>query len=203
MNQTTNIDARGQICPKPLIMTKQALSASAPGTTLSVLLDNETSCRNVERFLADNGMPPAVAQDGQLFTLTFVKNVQALAALDAAACCVPGADTSYVVSLAGDTIGRGSPELGARLVAGLLATLNELSPLPTHLVLYSSGILLAVDGSPHVAPLRELEQKGVKLLICGTCADFYEKGAAIHVGTISNMLDILEVLTRAGKIIAP
>lgn len=197
-----SIDARGQICPKPLIMTKQALTASAPGTTLSVLIDNETSCRNVERFLADNGMPPTVVQDGPLFTLSFVKNEEPLAAPDAAAYCVPGAGT-YVVSLAGDTIGRGSPELGARLVKGLLATIKELSPLPTHLILYSSGILLAVDGSPHVEALAEIEQMGVKLLICGTCADYYEKGSAIHVGTISNMLDILEVLTRAGKIIAP
>lgn len=63
--------------------------------------------------------------------------------------------------------------------------------------------MLAVDGSPHVEALAEIEQMGVKLLICGTCADYYEKGSAIHVGTISNMLDILEVLTRAGKIIAP
>jgi selenium metabolism protein YedF len=170
-----------------------------------VLIDNETSCQNVERFVRDNGMTPHIGADGSEFILRFTKHAPELAAPDAETycCSTPPAESSYVISLAGDTVGRGPAELGGILMKGLMATLGEVNPLPSHVVLYSSGILLAVDGSPFVEPLRKLEQRGVKLLICGTCADYYQMKAAIHVGTISNMLTILETLTRAGKIIAP
>lgn len=199
------VDARGQPCPKPLILTRQALKENIVGTAITVLVDNETSCQNVERFLVDNGMTPHISADGSEFILRFTKHAPELAVSDAEAycCSTSPADAAYVISLASETVGRGSAELGAILMQGLMATLKEVNPLPSHVVLYSSGVLLAVDGSPCVAALRDLEQRGVKVLICGTCADFYEKKAAIHVGTISNMLTILETLTRAGKIIAP
>jgi TusA-related sulfurtransferase len=45
------VDARGQVCPKPLILTKQALKEVSPGEQISVLIDNPTSRQNVERFL--------------------------------------------------------------------------------------------------------------------------------------------------------
>jgi selenium metabolism protein YedF len=197
------VDARGQLCPKPLILTKQALKDNIVGTQFVVLIDNETSCQNVERFLTDNGMTPHIGADGSEFILRFTKHAPELAVPDAAAYCVSSAPSSYVISLASETVGRGPVELGAILMQGLMATLGDVHPLPSHVVLYSSGILLAVDGSPFVEPLRKLEQRGVKLLICGTCADYYQKKAEIHIGTISNMLTILETLTRAGKIIAP
>lgn len=198
------VDARGQLCPKPLILTRQALKDNIVGAQIVVLVDNETSCQNVERFLRDNGMTPHISADGSEFILRFTKHAPELAAPDAESycCSTPAADASYVISLASETVGRGPAELGAILMQGLMGTLKEASPLPSHVVLYSSGVLLAVDGSPCVDALRDLEQRGVKVLICGTCVDYYQKKPDVHVGTISNMLTILEVLTRAGKIIA-
>jgi selenium metabolism protein YedF len=200
------VDARGQLCPKPLIMTKQALQTNAVGAAIAVRVDNETSCRNVERFLRDNGMPPRIDQDGKEFTVRFTKIAPVMAAPDAASYCVPAhgrVDCSYVVTLAADSGGRGPAELGGMLMHGLFAALGEATPLPTHVLLYSSGILLAAEGSPHVEGSLELEQRGVKVLLCGTCVNFYQKQTAIRVGSISSMLTILEVQVQAGKIIAP
>ena len=203
----TEIDARGQICPKPLILTKQALKDSAVGASITVQIDNETSCQNVERFLRDNRLQPQVKRDGNLFAITFTKRESTLAAPDAEAYCMPADGStgggSYVISLASDTVGRGPVELGAILVKGLIETLKSVSPAPTHLILYSSAILLAVDDSPLVESIRALEQRGIRVLICGTCVDFYQKKSEIHVGTISNMLSILEVQAATGKVIAP
>lgn len=205
------VDARGQLCPKPLILTRQALNENIVGTQFIVLVDNETSCQNVERFLRDNGMTPHISADGSEFILRFTKHAPELAAPDATAYCAPAggasssssSSSSYVVALAADYVGRGSEELGRVLVKGLLETLGAVATPPTHLILYSSGILLAVDGSPCVEALRALERRGVNLLICGACVDYYRKKTEIHVGTISNMLTILETQIRAGKIIAP
>lgn len=205
MNAESTVDARGQICPKPLIMTKQALEAAVVGASIVVLVDNETSCQNVERFLRDNGMAPEVARDNALFKLRFVKQAASLAVADAAAYCLPeaGSKATYVVSLASDSVGRGPVELGRVLAKGLIETLKVVEPAPTHLILYSSGILLAVDDSPVVDSLRALEARGIKVMICGTCVDHYQKKNEIHLGTISNMLALLEVQLAAGKIIAP
>lgn len=188
-------------------MTKQALNDSAVGGSITVLIDNETSCQNVERFLRDNSLQPQVNRDGKLFAITFTKSGSTLPAPNAEAYCLPANEStgggSYVVSLAADTVGRGPAELGAILVKGLIETLKSVSPAPTHLILYSSAILLAVDDSPLVESIRTLEQRGIKVLICGTCVDYYQKKSEIHVGTISNMLSILEVQAAAGKVIAP
>lgn len=197
------VDARGQICPKPLIMTRQALNDHGVGAMYAVLVDNETSSRNVERFLRDNGLVPQVSRAGEEFTLRFTKTAPQLAAPDAEGYCTPAGNAGHVVSLAADHVGRGSEDLGRLLARGLIEALGEVAPLPTHLILYSSGILLAAEGSDCVEPLRALERRGVKLLICGTCVEYYRKKGEIRAGTITSMLTILETLTRAGKIIAP
>lgn len=199
---TATVDARGQICPKPLILTKQALNESAVGTIITVVIDNETSCQNVERFLRDNGLEPQLNHNGRLSTLTFTKRAMELSAPNAVDYCIPSSGT-YVVALASDTVGRGPAELGAILVKGLIEALKSVTPAPTHLILYSSAILLATDNSPLVDSIRALEQRGIKVLICGTCVDYYQKKSEIHVGTISNMLSILEVQAATGKVIAP
>lgn len=55
-----NVDARGLTCPDPVIRTKKALSDS-PDSVI-VMVDNETSKINVERFLIIAGYQVNVAQ---------------------------------------------------------------------------------------------------------------------------------------------
>jgi len=109
----------------------------------------------------------------------------------------------HVIVLSSDVIGHGPAELGARLMTGFLGTLAEMTTTPTHLILYNSAVLLAVDGSVHADRLRAIEARGVTLLICGTCADFYDSRDAMAAGRVTNMLEILEVMTAAGKVISP
>jgi len=49
--------------------------------------------------------------------------------------------------------------------------------------------------------LRNLENKGVEILICGTCLEYHDKMNDFSIGTVSNMYDILERMTKAGKIL--
>jgi len=44
---------------------------------------------------------------------------------------------------------------------------------------------------------------GVKLLVCGTCLDFYKVRNRLGVGTVSNMFTILESQMQAGRLIRP
>ncbi len=197
------VDARGQVCPKPLILTKQALKENIVGTRIVVLVDNETSCQNVERFVRDNGMTPHVSADGSEFILRFTKQVTELAVSDAAAYCVPAsANSNYVVALSSDTIGSDA-SLGSVLVQGLLEALKAIEPMPTHLILYSRGVLLAVEGAPTLLALQALSQRGIAILLCGTCIDHFDKKPAVRVGEIANMLTLLEIQLAAGKVLKP
>ena len=115
----------------------------------------------------------------------------------------PAPTVGWVVALAGDSVGRGPVELGSKLVGSMLTTLVHVEPRPTHVVLYSSAVLLAADGAPTAATLGDLQRVGIEVLLCGTCVDYYELRPRIHVGTITDMLQILGVLANAAKVVAP
>lgn len=206
----TLVDARGQRCPLPLIMTKQALNAVPQGAALHVRVDNETSCQNVERFLRDNGMTPQVSvgpAGGNDFSLRFVKVLPDLAAPDAAAYCVPARAPaapggSHVIALDSDTIGSDAA-LGRLLVQGLLETLKAIEPMPSHLILYSRAVLLAVEDATTLPALQAIAARGVAILLCGTCVDYFDKKAAVRVGEIANMLTLMEIQLAAGKVLKP
>lgn len=201
------VDARGQVCPKPLIMTKKQLGDTAMGEGFAVLIDNETSKENVERFLADNLINFTTTADGAVFTINVTKTKEKLSRPQAEQYCRPEqtvpAATGCAFCFTSDRMGEGPEELGKILIQGCINTIRELSPLPGALVFYNSGVKLTAPGSPVLAALEELEKLQVKILVCGTCAGFFQIKDEIKVGIISNMYDILEILSRAGHVVYP
>lgn len=197
------VDARGQVCPRPLVMTKQALGEAAAGEPLTILIDNPVSRQNVERFLIDNGMVPSCREEAGVAELTVVKRAGELEQPHAASYCGTGERLPHVIVFSSDRMGRGDDDLGEFLIKALVNIIQETVPLPSHLIFYNSGIFLTVEGSTLVGSLRELEEQGVKVLVCGTCVQHYGKTDAVRVGTISNMYDILGTMTAAGHVIKP
>jgi selenium metabolism protein YedF len=198
------VDAKGMLCPRPLIMTKKALKDCAVGQTMAVIIDNEASKQNVLRFLRDNGAQASVEERDGVFTLTISKERDGLAHPDAQAYCTPApAAAPHVILFRDNVMGGGDPELGSILIKAFVNTIKEVSPLPGSLVFYNRGIFLALRDSPVLEALRELESHGVTLLVCGTCTDYYDKKEAVAAGVISNMYTILETLTGASHIVEP
>jgi len=201
------VDARGKVCPEPLIMTKKALKDLAAGQKMQVLVDNETSKNNVLRFLADNNMPAFSTEKNGVFTLHVNKSSEELIKPDAASYCSPGATgneaADNVIVISSDKMGTGPDELGSILIKAFVNTIKETKPLPKKIIFYNSGILLTAEGSPLIASLNELEKSGVAILVCGTCVNYFNKQNLIRAGIISNMYTILEALTEADKVIKP
>ncbi len=199
------VDARGELCPKPLIMTKKQLNETTVGTSFIVLIDNETSKENVERFLSDNQIKfQTSAQDG-VCSIQVTKTKAELIRPQAEQYCVPAtaSKTGFAFCFTGDQMGQGPGELGKILIQGCINTIKELVPLPAAIVFYNSAVKLAVDSSPVLDSLQELEKSQVKILVCGTCANFFQIKDKIRVGIISNMYNILETLSRADHVIYP
>ncbi len=197
------IDVKGKLCPVPLIEVKKGLDKMAAGEKFEVELDNETAKDNVLRFLADSGCSPEVSGSPGLWSISAEKGQAAAATRPAEAYCIPQPSANPVVIFKSDKMGVGAEELGGILVKALVNTLKEIKPAPSTLVFYNSGVFLACGSSPLVGALKELESEGMRILVCGTCLDYYGLKADLKVGIVSNMFDILEVISKANPPIIP
>ena len=100
-------------------------------------------------------------------------------------------------------MGRGDDELGATLMAAFLDTLSHFKGELSHAVFVNAAAKLTVEGSPVLEQVRQLEQTGVEVLVCGTCLDHFGVQDKLAVGSVSNMYAIIETLSRAGRVIRP
>jgi selenium metabolism protein YedF len=108
-----------------------------------------------------------------------------------------------VVYVSSTGMGRGDEELGAILMSKFLDTLAQFKDELSHVILVNGGARLVAEGSPVLEQLRQLEQVGVEVLACGTCLDHFGIKDRIAVGSVSNMVAIIETLSRAGRTIKP
>jgi len=113
---------------------------------------------------------------------------------------VPGAGPTVVV-FPSDRMGTGDDALGDILVRAFLHTLGEISPRPDAMIFFNGGVKLATDGSEVIEDLRALEKAGARILVCGTCLDFFGLKDKLRAGMISNMYDIAETMLSAGRIV--
>jgi len=109
----------------------------------------------------------------------------------------------FVILLNSESMGSGNDELGKILLRSFLNTLIKQEQLPTHIILYNTGVLLAINETDTANSLNELEQLGVEVILCGTCCDFFQIKEKIKAGCISNMMHISSTLIKAPKVIVP
>jgi selenium metabolism protein YedF len=109
--------------------------------------------------------------------------------------------SDFILFIDSDSIGRGSEELGKILMGSFLQTLEQLEHHPKKIILLNSGVKLACEGSAVLEDLQEFSAKGVEILSCGTCLDYFGIKKKLTAGKISNMYEILNSLMGARKVI--
>ena len=100
-------------------------------------------------------------------------------------------------------LGTGDEALGSILMRSFLKTLLELETKPSRLILINSGVWLSSEGSDVLETLRTLSERGVEILSCGTCLDFYGLKEKLKVGVVSNMYTIAQTLLEAERVVRP
>lgn len=105
-------------------------------------------------------------------------------------------DTIVVIN--NDQMGHGERDLSQRILGTFLKKSIAL-PGFTAIVLYNAGVRLVAAESPVLAELRMLEERGVDIVPCGTCIEYY--GVTPAVGKISDMDTIVREMGRAAKVI--
>jgi len=199
------VNAKGLKCPRPLIMAKKSLTEISVGESFKMLIDNETAMNNVKRFLNENGASvECTDKDG--YSELLVKKIDEKKQATEAVHFYPNTHkkkSNYVIAIKKDKMGTGDEKLGRLLLESFINTIEDVDTLPETIIFYNSGIYLTVEGSPVVATLRRLESKGIKILVCGTCLEYYGMKERIKVGIVSNMYEIVENLSRAHHVIFP
>ena len=116
-----------------------------------------------------------------------------------AALSIPDSETVILITRYG--MGQAEPDLQLKLVTTYLKLLDEHDILPAALCFYTEGVRLAVTGSPVLDQLKSLQAKGVHLILCSTCLNYYNLADDVQVGIVGGMTDILEMQRRAEKVI--
>lgn len=190
------VDARGQLCPKPVMMVREAMLGGEG--ELSVFLDNEISASNVTRFLENVGYDVTRSEVGGEVI------IQARRVGEKMETSAPMKDATasrgdYGYLILSRYIGDEDEALGELLMKSFLGTVASKNLLPEVVALMNGGVKLALPDSSCSDSLRELEAAGVAVLVCGTCTKHYGITDQIVVGQISNMFEITESVFGTSK----
>jgi len=97
-------------------------------------------------------------------------------------------------------MGRGDPALGVKILTTCLRKLGSYPGLDA-IILYNAGVKLAVRGSPVETELRLLADNGVDVLPCGTCVEHYALADRLITEKPGNMVEILDMIEKADKVV--
>ncbi len=113
---------------------------------------------------------------------------------------VPDSETIILVTRNG--MGEAEPALQQKLIQTYIKLLDENNLLMAAICFYADGVRLCVDGSPVLESLQSLERKGVRLILCSTCLNYYQLIDKVRVGIVGGMADIIEAQRQAEKVIS-
>lgn len=201
------VDAKGQRCPKPVIMAMRALKDPAAGGAVTVFVDETVAVENLKRLAASKGGKAEVAEhDGYWAVAISGVSAEALgpdesaAPADAGAAC-PVPQGSVTVLVGHDALGHGDPELGHILIKGLIYAMSQADVPPHRMVFFNDGARLTCEGSESLDDIRELDRRGCEVLTCGTCLDFHKLKDKLAVGGVTNLYAISEAMLGPDKVV--
>lgn len=202
------IDVRGKLCPEPLILTKRAIKEGAINDSFTVILDNDISTCNLENYLTEIGIKSHRESEGKVSKITFTLGGSPVKDLSVEPFCdiTTATGGSYVVVIKSNSMGSdedNSSSLGKILMRGFINSLASQDHLPKTIIMYNSGVLTAATGADTVDSLVGMAARGVDIILCGVCVDYYHIKDKLAVGRVSNMMEITKITTSAESVVYP
>lgn len=204
MSEMKIVNARGLVCPQPVVLAKQAIESHEQ---VMVIVDNDTAMENVQRLGTKLGCDVKTEKkDDGTYKIQLTRKTGAVLAKEEfvpSCSATPAASGPFVIVISEDKMGRGNDELGSVLIRAFLHTICLEKAKPDVMIFYNTGVKLTAQGSEVLDDLKELAATGVEILVCGTCLNYFEIKDQLGVGVVSNMYDIAGTMSRAGRIISP
>jgi len=189
-----NVDVRGLSCPAPVVSVKRALEEG--GGELRVLLDDGAPRENVTRFAQGRGYSVQEEKTEGGFALTITGSAELKTQAHSGVAAGP-----TVLLIGSDRLGDGPEELGRVLMRNFIMTLLEVAEPPDRILFLNTGVLLTAAGSEVLEALEALGNRGVEVLSCGICLDFFQKKELLAAGGVTNMFTIAESLLGARSVV--
>lgn len=108
---------------------------------------------------------------------------------------------NVLIQITNNGMGTVDNELGLLLIKNYLALLCEEEELPRVIAFYNAGVKLTCTGSSVIEPLKQLSEKGVKLVACKTCLNHFQLTDNMEAGIPATMIDIMHFQKIADKVI--
>lgn len=197
------VNAIGDVCPIPVVKTKKAIDELKGPEVVETLVDNEIAVQNLMKLAAQYGYQcGSVSTSDGNYSVSISVTGKA-GEQDGSCCCGGRHGRNTVVAVSSDKMGEGAEELGKTLMKGFIYALSQQDELPGAILFYNGGAALACEGSPALEDLRDMAARGVTVLTCGTCLNYYGLSDKLGVGEVTNMYSIVERLTKAELVIKP
>lgn len=196
------LNCRGKACPEPVLMTKNFLERNPGAESVHVQVDNAAASENVKRFLESRGFSTFVEKEGGDFHVKGARE-GGLPAEESLPQKSPkaGEEGRLLIMIANDRIGTGDAVLGSLLMKNFINTLNEMGESLWRIICVNEGVKLCLKDAHTIDGLEKLENRGVSILVCGTCLEHYGLMNQKAVGVTTNMLDIVTSLELAERVI--
>ncbi|MFH2140998.1 MAG: DsrE family protein [Bacteroidota bacterium] len=108
-------------------------------------------------------------------------------------------NTAIIINSSG--MGHSEPDLEATLVRNYFKLMVSEEYLPKFIVFYSGGVHLTCSGSEILDNLKSLEARGVNIVTCKTCLNYYGLSEKLEAGMLATMIDIMDIQFSADKVI--
>ena len=106
-----------------------------------------------------------------------------------------------IILITNNGMGKADKPLQQKLIGKYLELIQQNDSLPNAICFYTEGVKLVVEGSPVLSQLKALEDKGVRMIVCSTCLDYFNLTDKVQVGIVGGMTDIIEAQVKAEKVI--
>ena len=99
-----------------------------------------------------------------------------------------------VFLLGSEGCGNGDSDIGFEILFGLFRALSNRDERPEAVIFWNTAVNLLAEGSPMIPHLRQLEEKGVKLLAGKLCVNELGLADRINIGKVASLNEILDLL---------
>ena len=197
---TRTIDCRNLECPKPVIMTKNALEGLNEGESLEIIVNALAPKENISRFLKNQNIEFSLESGEKETRILAIKGKSALELtnFDEFVCDITP-KSEKVLYLNDERAGSG--DVGVNLLSKFLGAFLQVEKKPKFIICVNNAVKMTTDRShPSFKPLKDLESAGVQILSCGSCLEAYKLVSDLAIGEISNAYEIIEILSTHEQI---
>ena len=188
------LDLRNKSCPIPLVETRKFINNNK-NTDFKIILDNEISFLTINKYLENNKINYSSNKSDELYIFEVIFDGNEKLSHEKFEV------NNFSILIMSDLFGEGDEELSRVLMKSYFYALDESITLPSNIIFINSGVKLLTENYDVIKHIESLKNRGVSILACGICTDYYKLKDHIKVAEITNMYSIIEILNNSDSVI--